>query len=139
MDTEMGALYASAMAAETPEQRDLVDVALTVDASQILTSVLAIDGDAAVGHLALRPYGDDALEVKKVFVSPEARGRGISKALMREAEVIARERGIRRLVLQTGDRQIEAIALYVRVGYEAIPVYGAYTVMSNALCFEKQL
>jgi GNAT superfamily N-acetyltransferase len=143
MDTEMGALYADAMAAESYEYGEAVERALSVDPSEIITSVLALDGKRAVGHLALRPFseglGVEALEVKKVFVSPDHRGRGISIALMHEAEVIARERGILYLVLQTGDRQAEAIALYLRSGYVPIPVYGPYVVMSKALCFGKRL
>jgi GNAT superfamily N-acetyltransferase len=143
MDIEMTALYADAWVNATDEENELVHQALSVDGSEIITSVLASIDNEVAGHLAVRPFSEglpvEALEVKKVFVSPQFRGRGISIRLMHEAELIARERGIKFLVLQTGDRQAEAIALYLRCGYIPIPVYGPYVVMSNALCFGKRL
>jgi ribosomal protein S18 acetylase RimI-like enzyme len=69
----------------------------------------------------------------------EHRGRGISRALMIELEAIAREMGAASLVLQTGPLQVPAIALYESLGYEAIPPYGKYTVIPNALCYQKTL
>lgn len=139
MDAEMTELYAHVTNSSSPEQIAEVDAALAVDPAEIVTSVLAIDEfGAAIGHLAVRPYRE-AFEVKKVFVAPRARGRGISKQLMAEAEVIALENSVTILILQTGDLQAEAIALYLRCGYEAIPVYEPYVVMANALCFKKVL
>lgn len=142
----MNALYASLSAEATDEENEQVARALAVDDADILTSILVVDRDSAsdsaadpaVGHTALRPYGD-ALEVKKVFVTPGYRGRGISKMLMAEVEVIAREQGVRSLVLQTGNRQPEAIALYLGVGYREIPVFPPYDVMDVSVCFGKEL
>ena len=102
-------------------------------------TIVAIDDDgSAVGHAALRPWGE-GLEVKKVYIAPEARGRGLSRALMAEVERAALERDIRSLVLQTGNLQLAAIALYESMGYEAIDVYGAYTAIPFALCYRKDL
>jgi GNAT superfamily N-acetyltransferase len=138
MDVEMTELYASVGADASDEDNAMVQRALHVDDSTILISILALVDGEAVGHTALRPYGDE-LEVKKVFVTPEFRGRGISKQLMREAEVIAGERGVASLVLQTGDRQHEAIALYLRIGYIEIPVFPPYDVIPVAICYRKTL
>ena len=77
--------------------------------------------------------------MKKVFVSPTHRGRGVSKLLLAEAETIARERGVGKLVLQTGNLQIEAIRLYERFGYEAIPQFRGYDAIPGSLCFAKHL
>nr|WP_241732106.1 GNAT family N-acetyltransferase [Galbitalea soli] len=115
-----------------------VHAALAIDETTIVTSVLAILGGRAVGHAGIRRY-DDAFEVRKVVVEPGARGLGLSKALMAELEVIAREHGVTRLLLQTGDLQREAIGLYERIGYHRVPVYGGYGAIPGAICYEKIL
>ncbi len=69
----------------------------------------------AVGTLA------GSLEVKRVFVAPPVRGTGVSRLLMGELERIAADRGAERLILQTGDRQPDAIALYEKIGYTPHP------------------
>src|SRR4051812_42074044 len=81
MDAEMGALYVG-FEDDLPEAivRQIGD-ALTVDPSTMLVSLGAFEGDALVGHAALRPYGD-SLEVKRVIVDEAVRGRGISRQLM---------------------------------------------------------
>jgi GNAT superfamily N-acetyltransferase len=93
-----------------------------------------------VGHAGLRRHGDgDSLEVRKVMVDSDHRGRGISRTLMLELENAAREFGAPSLVLQTGDRQPAAIRLYESVGYRLIPPYPPFELMSNALCYKKVL
>ena len=143
LNDEMDALYASAMATRDPEVAKIFFAALAVDPPTIVGTVLALDGEnfdgeKAVGHAGLRPH-DDALEVKKVIVDTEYRGQGISRLLMTELEVIARELGYSKLVLQTGDRQLAAIALYEAIGYHLIEPYSPYELVSNALCYEKLL
>ena len=134
MDLEIDELYTDWAAALAPETAAAV-WALVSTHDEELDVVLALD-DAPVGHAALRPF-DDALEVKKVYVLPEARGRGISKLLMAELEAMARERNVRRLVLQTGPLQPEAVGLYESLGYQAIEPYSGFEVMPGVLCFEK--
>jgi GNAT superfamily N-acetyltransferase len=138
MDAEMGALYGDAREVRDPAMGELIDVALTVHPEQMVAAVGAFDGDDLVGHAALRPF-EDALEVKRVIVRSDHRGQGISKLLMLEVEAIARERGVSRLVLQTGDRQHEAVALYLRIGYVPIDRFGAYAPIPFFLCFGKTL
>ena len=137
MDIEMGALYADVREMRDPEISRLVDVALVVHPEEMI-SVGAFDGDDLVGHAALRPF-EDSLEVKRVYVRTDYRGRGISKQLMLELEAIARERGVTSLVLQTGDRQNEAIALYEKLGYVPIDRFGAYAPIPFFLCYGKTL
>jgi GNAT superfamily N-acetyltransferase len=137
MDIEMGALYADMREMRDPEISRLVDVALVVHPEEMI-SVGAFDGEELVGHAALRPF-EDSLEVKRVFVRPDHRGRGISKQLMLELEDVARERGVTSLILQTGNRQAEAIALYERIGYIPIDRFGAYEPIPFFLCFGKTL
>jgi len=136
MDAEMDERYAEWSAALSPETAAAVWAVVSAHDEE-LDVVLALDPDP-VGHAALRPF-EDALEVKKVYVLPEARGRGISKLLMKELEAIARERGITRLVLQTGPLQPEAVGLYESLGYAAIEPYGGYGVIPGVFCFEKRV
>jgi GNAT superfamily N-acetyltransferase len=138
MDAEMGALYADTREGREPEMGRLVGVALTVHPEEMVATVGAFDGDQIVGHAALRPF-DDSLEVKRVFVSPDYRGQGISKRLMLELESIAGERGVSSLVLQTGAKQDEAIALYERLGYVPIARFGLYQPIPFFLCFGKTI
>ena len=138
MDIETTAMYAGRAAAQTAEESQAVTDALTIEPATIVHTVLVIDDGRPVGHAALRPFNDE-LEVKKVFIDESVRGRGLSRALMLELERVALERGIRSLVLQTGDRQVAAIALYVSLGYVPVPVYGKYTAIPFALCYRKVL
>ena len=138
MDSEMGALYADVREAREPGMGELIAIALTVHPEEMVATVGAFDDDELVGHAALRPF-EQALEVKRVFVRADYRGQGISKQLMLELEAIARERGASSLILQTGDRQQEAISLYTRLGYVPIERFGAYAPIPFFLCFGKSL
>lgn len=100
--------------------------------------LVRIDG-RAVGCVAVEPHGDGPGEIKRMYVHPEARGRGLSRLLLERAEQIARAAGIRTLRLETGTEQPEAIALYRRAGYGPIPCYGYWKDDPSTRCFEKVL
>jgi GNAT superfamily N-acetyltransferase len=114
--------------------------ALAVNPDDIVLTVLAIDPDGRpVGHAALRRLGPD-LEVKRVVVLADARGHGLARRLMAYLENFAEARGARRLILQTGDRQPDAVALYRSLGYQPIAIYQPYTdAIPFSMCFEKLL
>lgn len=144
MDAETRAMYAKFVEGQTLEVRAGIDEALAVDPATIDTTIIALDGAVPVGHAALRPvdvsvFGADVLEVKKVFVVVEARGRGVARLLMSELETMARERRVASLVLQTGELQLPAIRLYEELAYLPIPAFGKYTAIPGALCFAKEL
>ena len=144
MDAESGALYARSMARMPKADRERFAAILAVEPGDVLATVIAYDGtdEAPVGHAGLKRLGGElagALEVKKVFVEPGRRGQGISRVLMAALEPIAREHGASRLVLQTGDRQAAAIALYESIGYEPIPAFGGYEIFPPTLCYAKTL
>lgn len=120
------------------------NAALTVHPSNVLGTVLVVaddgaDGGTPVGH-ALVQDRDGEWEVKRVIVADGQRGRGIGRLLMAELETIAREGGARRLILQTGDRQPDAVALYEKIGFTRIPTYEPYvTTIPQSICFEKPI
>jgi GNAT superfamily N-acetyltransferase len=112
-------------------------------ASDISVVLVARDDDAnALGCGALRVLGDGVAEVKRMYVAPAARGRGVAKAVLAGLEEAARERGWTTLRLETGPRQPEAIGLYSQAGYRPIEAFGAYVDAPDAddsLFFERFL
>jgi GNAT superfamily N-acetyltransferase len=100
--------------------------------------LVRIDG-RAVGCVAVEPHAGEPGEIKRMYVHPDARGRGLSRLLLERAEQIAVRVGIRTLRLETGTEQPEAIALYRRAGYGPIPCYGYWKDDPSTRCFEKVL
>lgn len=155
MDGEISPRYADRWTDAAPALVAEVERTFAVDPATIVATVLAVDeSGVAVGHAALRDLarqgaGDGAhdlarngvrdLEVKRVFVKPRARGTGASRALMTELERIARDLGADRLILQTGDRQHDAVVLYERLGYRRIPIFEPYRSFAFSQCFAKEL
>ena len=101
--------------------------------------IVAYDDGRPVGCGAFRPFADDAVEIKRMYVIPEYRGRGIASGVLSALEAWASELGYLRSVLETGKRQPEAIALYLKRGYAIIPNFGKYANIDNSVCFEKRL
>ena len=102
--------------------------------------VIAWLGDEAVGCGALRPMDEaDTVEVKRMYVRPEARGQGVSRRILAALEDLAREFGYSKARLETGTRNPEALSLYESSGYQRIPCYGIYVHEPLSRCFEKQL
>lgn len=109
-----------------------------VDPDTVVLTLVAYAADRPVAHALLRRLGAE-LEIKRMFVAPEARGLGAADALMASLEAAAISLGAGRLVLHTGDRQIAAVRTYTRHGFVPIEVYEPYVGMPASLCFEKLL
>ncbi|TXN30476.1 GNAT family N-acetyltransferase [Lacisediminihabitans profunda] len=104
--------------------------------------VFLVAYDAAgepVGCGGLRPLGPTEGEIKRMFVTVPHRGTGVATALLAALEDEARGRGWLRLLLETGDRQPEAVRFYEREGYSRIPNFGHYAGSPISLCFAKAL
>ena len=99
---------------------------------------VAADGDQLLGCVGWRRHGADA-ELKRMFTVPAARGRGVARLLLAAVEASAREAGLRRVILETGDKQPEAIGLYISAGYERIPDFGYYKDEDGVLSFAREL
>jgi GNAT superfamily N-acetyltransferase len=82
-------------------------------------------GETPVATGGWRSHGEEA-EIKRMFVVTRARGRGYARRMLAEIEATAAAAGHRRLILETGKNQPEAIALYRDSGYTDIPAYGYY-------------
>jgi len=100
--------------------------------------LVAYEGGAAAGCGGWRAHGSDA-EIKRMYVTPAARGRGLARRLLAELERTARAAGHHRVILETGSQQPEAVALYRSAGYAAIAAYGYYACSSHSMHFGKVL
>ena len=108
-------------------------------ASDVALFLVAFDGKDAIGCGGLRPLDQTHGEIKRMFVRPGFRGKGVSTAILRALETAARERGWQRLVLETGDRQPDAMRFYEREGYTPIPRFGYYVDSELSRCYERVL
>lgn len=101
--------------------------------------VVAYEDEKPLGCGAIKSFSPEAMEVKRMYVTPESRGKGIATKILTELENWAGEMHIGKCILETGKRQPEAIQLYTRNGYKIIPNYGQYAGVENSVCFEKEL
>lgn len=130
--------------APVPDARDQVD-----PSNVFATLLLRVDGEPA-GHAALRDlsgrddyqgglHPDGTAEVKRVYVAPGFRGRGLSRTLMTVAEDAARAAGVRHLILESGLMQPESLGLYLRLGYDPVESFGVFSDEPGSRCFGKWL
>ncbi|WP_084699793.1 GNAT family N-acetyltransferase [Streptacidiphilus anmyonensis] len=82
---------------------------------------------------------DGDAELKRMYVRATARGRGLARRMLRHLEEDARRAGRRRMILETGDQQPEAVALYRSEGYAPILKFGYYREYDSAICLGKEL
>ena len=93
-----------------------------------------------VGCGAVRLVDPETAELKRMYVSPAVRGRGLGRRLVAALETEARALGVQRLVLETGIRQGAALALYRATGFHPIPLYGEYVRSpETSICLGKVL
>ena len=98
--------------------------------------IARVDGEPT-GCGALRRIDDTTAEIKRMYVAPTGRRRGIARRILAELERAAAEFGYRAVRLETGIYQAEAIALYESSGYRRIPAFGHYVGSAISVCYEK--
>ena len=138
--------------ARAPEERAARQAELDADEAAYLAEVTPADvappagafvvarlGGEPVGCGGIRRHADGVAEVKRLWVAPPARGRGLARTLMARLEAEAVALGYRQLTLETGLRQPEAIALYTALGYRRRAPYGRYADSPLSVCFERDL
>ncbi len=101
--------------------------------------LIARDDGRAVGSGAIRLIDGSTAEVKRMYVEPDQRGKGIGRAVLARLEAEARQLGAKRLVLETGVRSPEALALYRGTGFRQIDCWGEYATSPTSVCMEKIL
>jgi putative acetyltransferase len=101
------------------------------------TVVVIYDSDMPIACGCFKKIDDITAEIKRMFVMQSHRGKGISKLIMNELEQWAQQLGFKRLILETAEKQPEAIGLYYKCGFKKIENYGPYVAFSQSLCMEK--
>lgn len=101
--------------------------------------ILAFQGARAVACGSFKDRGNRVAEVKRVYVRPERRGRGLSKALMKRLEALAQSRGFHTLLVETSRTFAAANGLYLSLGYAVVPNFPPYEAMDDSICFQKEL
>jgi putative acetyltransferase len=129
-DAYMASLYPA-------ESNHMLDVA-SLRQPQVAFLVARVDGKA-LGCGALLDSGEGWAEVKRMFVSPAARGLKLGRRLLDEIEAIAAHRGVRVLRLEMGGLQPEALGLYRSAGFVEIGAFGAYGRDPVSIFMEKTL
>ena len=93
----------------------------------------------AVACGCFKKYDKNTIEIKRMFVSPEARGMGLAQKMLQQLELWASELGYSVSVLETLYKQKEAIALYQKVGYFIIDNYEPYVGLKDSICMKKNI
>lgn len=101
--------------------------------------VVAYEEDEPVGCGAIKAYDTTTMEVKRMFVPADKRGKGIASMVLQELEEWAKELGYEKCILETGNKMSDAISLYKKNNYNVIPNYGQYADIADSICFEKVL
>ncbi|HTV97530.1 MAG TPA: GNAT family N-acetyltransferase [Steroidobacteraceae bacterium] len=129
-DAYMAALYPA-------QSNHLLDVA-SLQQPRVAFLVARVDG-RALGCGAVLDSGEGWAEVKRMFVSPAARGMKLGRRLLEELETLAAARGARWLRLETGGAQPEALGLYRSAGFVEIGPFGAYRPDPLSIFMEKSI
>ncbi|MGC5659219.1 GNAT family N-acetyltransferase [Micromonospora sp. WMMD723] len=136
-DPEVDALVA-AQQRELREADGGLDGQVTVVHDDVRYLVV-VGGGRVVACGGLQSLDDGTGELKRMYVRPAYRGRGIARQLLSALEELAFQQGHSVLCLETGSYLPAAIGLYTSCGYQPIPVYGEYVHNPYSVCFAKRL
>lgn len=103
------------------------------------TVVIAYSNNVPAGCGCFKQFDDTSAEIKRMFVKNTERGQGIAYKILSELELWAKENGFKDAILETGDKQHEAIALYQKLGYVITFNYGQYSDLATSICMRKEL
>ena len=101
--------------------------------------IVCYEDEIAVGCGAFKEYEPTVAEIKRMFVLPEKRGKGIASTVLNTLEIWAKENGFQHAILETSNQLTNAISLYQKSGYEIIPNYGQYIDVESSVCMKKNL
>jgi GNAT superfamily N-acetyltransferase len=105
---------------------------------QIQHVIVAYADDIPVGCGAIKKYNEDAMEIKRMYVKPTYRNKGVARSILNALELWTKELKFNSCVLETGDKQPDAIYLYKKAGFDFIPNYGPYADDNESVCMRKE-
>ena len=130
LDNELNERYGELMQSTYDQHNHIIDID---------TAVIAYSNGQPAGCACFKKYDDTSAEIKRMFVKHTERRRGIAYKILSELELWAKERGFKDTILETGDKQHEAIALYQKLGYAITENYGQYSDLETSICMRKEL
>jgi putative acetyltransferase len=101
--------------------------------------VVCYQDNIAIGCGAFKEYDSNTVEIKRMFVHSDFRGKGVASTALKELEIWASEFNYKICVLETGKNNPEAIALYRKSGYVIVPNYGQYKNIAPSVCLKKSI
>jgi GNAT superfamily N-acetyltransferase len=122
---------------------DLIDPAAPMPTNQPLQAggvyFIAFLAGNPVGCGALRTIGDSTAEIRRMYVLRSARRTGVARTILGHLEEEASRLGYQTLMLETGSRQLPAMALYESCGFTRIPPFGSYLDDPTSVCYAKKV
>jgi GNAT superfamily N-acetyltransferase len=101
--------------------------------------VIAQIENQTVGCGALKAFDGESMEIKRMYVLPEMRRKGVADSVLKELEIWSKELGYPKCILETSIKMPDAVSFYQKSSYSIIPNYGQYKDMESSVCFEKIL
>ncbi|MBY0479318.1 MAG: GNAT family N-acetyltransferase [Chitinophagaceae bacterium] len=101
--------------------------------------IVAYENTQPIGCGAFKEYELGVAEIKRMYVKPELRGKGIAAEILSSLELWAKDEGFKTCILETAIKQPEAIRLYEKCGYTRMPNYGQYIGVEISLCMQKDI
>ena len=130
LDKELNKRYGELMQSTYDRYNHIIDID---------TVLIAYSNGLPAGCGCFKKYDDTSAEIKRMFVKNTERGQGIAYKILSELERWAKESGFKDTILETGDKQHEAIALYQKLGYVITSNYGQYSDLETSICMRKEL
>jgi GNAT superfamily N-acetyltransferase len=106
--------------------------------SKPIRAILIFEDNVPIACGAFKEINDH-IEIKRMFVHPDYRGKGYSRLILAELEKWGSDLGYTYAILETGIKLIKAVKLYQSSGYSVIPNYGPYTHLESSICMKKGL
>lgn len=101
--------------------------------------ILVYLDEKPVASGCFKKYNKNTVELKRMFVLPEARGLGLAQLVIKELEKEAIDQGFEVMILETLYKQKEAISLYQKTGFEIVENYEPYVGLLNSICMSKSI
>jgi len=117
------------------EEHDFYDQFNKIDG--LKNVVIAYESNIAIGCGAFKKHNENLVEIKRMYVAPEGRRKGVASKVLSELESWAKELNHSKCILETGKQQPEAIELYKKCDYTITANFGFYENIENSVCFEK--
>jgi putative acetyltransferase len=99
--------------------------------------IVVYENEIAVACGAIKEYSLNTMEVKRMYVQPEVRGKGIASKILEELETWAKDLGYTEIILETNHSMQNAVDLYLKNGYKITENYGQYIGIANSVCMRK--